>query len=118
MHAVFRLLERNADLIFARALAAGNRAADHYGYNNRDKYPRDPKQRAPVAHTRVKINRRHRNAHPQRDHQLEPARQAARHAKELASNEDMKEFYPGVSSGERKSFHDVKSQRRSKSGLA
>ena len=109
MHDVYRLLGRNAALIFARALAAGNRAADHHGYNNRDQYPRDPKQRAPLAHTRVKTNRRHRNAHPQRDHQLELARQAARHYKALASNEDMKEIYLGVSSGERKSFRDVKS---------
>jgi branched-chain amino acid transport system ATP-binding protein len=39
-------------------------------------------------------------------------------AKELASNEDVKEFYLGVSSGERKSFRDVKSYRRRKRWLA
>ena len=35
-------------------------------------------------------------------------------AKELASNEDVKEFYSGVSPGERKSFRDVKGYRRRK----
>jgi branched-chain amino acid transport system ATP-binding protein len=39
-------------------------------------------------------------------------------ASELASNEDVKEFYLGVSSGERKSFRDVKSYRRRKRWLA
>ncbi len=39
-------------------------------------------------------------------------------AQELASNEDVKEFYLGVSSGERKSFRDVKSYRRRKRWLA
>ena len=39
-------------------------------------------------------------------------------AKELSSNEDVKEFYLGVSSGERKSFRDVKSYRRRKRWLA
>ena len=39
-------------------------------------------------------------------------------AAELASNEDVKEFYLGVSSGERKSFRDVKSYRRRKRWLA
>lgn len=39
-------------------------------------------------------------------------------AKELAINEDVKEFYLGVSSGERKSFRDVKSYRRRKRWLA
>ena len=39
-------------------------------------------------------------------------------AKELASNEDVKEFYLGVSSGERTSFRDVKSYRRRKRWLA
>jgi branched-chain amino acid transport system ATP-binding protein len=39
-------------------------------------------------------------------------------AKDLASNEDVKEFYLGVSSGERKSFRDVKSYRRRKRWLA
>ena len=39
-------------------------------------------------------------------------------AKELASNEDVKEFYLGVSSGERKSFRDVKSYRQRKRWLA
>ena len=39
-------------------------------------------------------------------------------AKELANNEDVKEFYLGVSSGERKSFRDVKSYRRRKRWLA
>jgi branched-chain amino acid transport system ATP-binding protein len=39
-------------------------------------------------------------------------------AKELASNEDVKEFYLGLSSGERKSFRDVKHYRRRKRWLA
>lgn len=39
-------------------------------------------------------------------------------AKDLATNEDVKEFYLGVSSGERKSFRDVKSYRRRKRWLA
>jgi branched-chain amino acid transport system ATP-binding protein len=39
-------------------------------------------------------------------------------AKALATNEDVKEFYLGVSSGERKSFRDVKSYRRRKRWLA
>jgi branched-chain amino acid transport system ATP-binding protein len=39
-------------------------------------------------------------------------------ARDLATNEDVKEFYLGVSSGERKSFRDVKSYRRRKRWLA
>jgi len=39
-------------------------------------------------------------------------------AASLASNEDVKEFYLGISSGERKSFRDVKSYRRRKRWLA
>ena len=39
-------------------------------------------------------------------------------AKELASNEDVKEFYLGVGGGERKSFKDVKSYKRRKRWLA
>ncbi|MEZ5614980.1 MAG: ABC transporter ATP-binding protein [Rhodocyclaceae bacterium] len=39
-------------------------------------------------------------------------------AKELAENEDVKEFYLGLSSGERKSFRDVKHYRRRKRWLA
>ena len=39
-------------------------------------------------------------------------------ASDLASNEDVKEFYLGISSGERKSFRDVKSYRRRKRWLA
>jgi branched-chain amino acid transport system ATP-binding protein len=39
-------------------------------------------------------------------------------AKELAENEDVKEFYLGVSSGERKSFRDTKFYRRRKRWLA
>jgi len=39
-------------------------------------------------------------------------------AKELASNEDVKEFYLGISSGARKSFRDVKHYRRRKRWLA
>jgi branched-chain amino acid transport system ATP-binding protein len=38
-------------------------------------------------------------------------------AKDLAENEDVKEFYLGVSSGERKSFRDMKSYRRRKRWL-
>jgi branched-chain amino acid transport system ATP-binding protein len=38
-------------------------------------------------------------------------------ARELADNEDVKEFYLGFSSGERKSFRDVKSYRRRKRWL-
>lgn len=39
-------------------------------------------------------------------------------ARELAENEDVKEFYLGVSSGERKSFRDTKFYRRRKRWLA
>lgn len=39
-------------------------------------------------------------------------------AKDLAENEDVKEFYLGVSSGERKSFRDTKFYRRRKRWLA
>ena len=39
-------------------------------------------------------------------------------AASLASNEDVKEFYLGISSGERASFRDVKSYRRRKRWLA
>ena len=39
-------------------------------------------------------------------------------AKELASNEDVKEFYLGISSGARKSFREVKHYRRRKRWLA
>ena len=39
-------------------------------------------------------------------------------ASELASNEDVKEFYLGISSGERKSFRDHKFYRRRKRWLA
>ncbi|MCE1250210.1 MAG: ABC transporter ATP-binding protein [Comamonadaceae bacterium] len=39
-------------------------------------------------------------------------------AQELASNEDVKEFYLGMGSGERKSFKDVKSYKRRKRWLA
>jgi branched-chain amino acid transport system ATP-binding protein len=39
-------------------------------------------------------------------------------ASELASNEDVKEFYLGLSSGERRSFRDVKHYRRRKRWLA
>ncbi len=39
-------------------------------------------------------------------------------ADKLASNEDVKEFYLGVSSGERKSYRDVKHYRRRKRWLA
>ena len=38
-------------------------------------------------------------------------------AKDLAQNEDVKEFYLGLSSGNRKSFRDVKSYRRRKRWL-
>ena len=39
-------------------------------------------------------------------------------AKELATNEDVKEFYLGVSSGERKSFREAKFYKRRKRWLA
>src|SRR5690606_36728840 len=39
-------------------------------------------------------------------------------ARELAENEDVKEFYLGVSSGERKNFRDTKFYRRRKRWLA
>jgi branched-chain amino acid transport system ATP-binding protein len=39
-------------------------------------------------------------------------------ASELSNNEDVKEFYLGLSSGERKSFRDVKHYRRRKRWLA
>jgi len=39
-------------------------------------------------------------------------------AKSLATNEDVKEFYLGISTGARKSFRDVKSYRRRKRWLA
>ncbi|MGI9408402.1 MAG: ABC transporter ATP-binding protein [Hyphomicrobiaceae bacterium] len=39
-------------------------------------------------------------------------------ARELAENEDVKEFYLGVASGERKSFRDVKHYKRRKRWLA
>ena len=39
-------------------------------------------------------------------------------ARDLASNEDVKEFYLGVSGGERKSFRDMKFYRRRKRWLA
>ena len=39
-------------------------------------------------------------------------------AKSLAENEDVKEFYLGVSAGERKSFRDTKSYRRRKRWLS
>jgi len=39
-------------------------------------------------------------------------------AKDLASNEDVKEFYLGISSGNRKSFRDVKHYRRRKRWLS
>lgn len=39
-------------------------------------------------------------------------------ASELANNEDVKEFYLGVGSGERKSFRDIKSYKRRKRWLA
>ena len=40
------------------------------------------------------------------------------HAKDLAANEDVKEFYLGISSGNRKSFRDVKHYRRRKRWLS
>src|SRR4030095_3680557 len=39
-------------------------------------------------------------------------------ASELASNEDVKEFYLGVGGGERKSFREIKSYKRRKRWLA
>ena len=39
-------------------------------------------------------------------------------AEQLSSNEDVKEFYLGISSGERKSFRDNKFYRRRKRWLA
>jgi branched-chain amino acid transport system ATP-binding protein len=39
-------------------------------------------------------------------------------AQELAANEDVKEFYLGVSGAERKSFRDMKFYRRRKRWLA
>ena len=39
-------------------------------------------------------------------------------AQELAENEDVKEFYLGIASGERKSFRDVKHYKRRKRWLA
>jgi branched-chain amino acid transport system ATP-binding protein len=39
-------------------------------------------------------------------------------AHDLASNEDVKEFYLGMGGGERKSFRDVKSYKRRKRWLA
>jgi branched-chain amino acid transport system ATP-binding protein len=39
-------------------------------------------------------------------------------AAELAANEDVKEFYLGISSGGRRSFKDVKHYRRRKRWLA
>ena len=39
-------------------------------------------------------------------------------AGDLAANEDVKEFYLGLSSGGRKSFRDVKHYRRRKRWLA
>ena len=39
-------------------------------------------------------------------------------AAELAANEDVKEFYLGISSGRRRSFKDVKHYRRRKRWLA
>ena len=39
-------------------------------------------------------------------------------AKSLAANEDVKEFYLGISEGRRKSFRDVKHYRRRKRWLA
>ncbi len=39
-------------------------------------------------------------------------------AKELATNEDVKEFYLGLSSAGRKSFRDVKHYRRRKRWLS
>jgi len=39
-------------------------------------------------------------------------------ASDLASNEDVKEFYLGVGGGERKNFKDTKSYKRRKRWLA
>ena len=39
-------------------------------------------------------------------------------AKSLAENEDVKEFYLGISGGDKKSFRDVKHYRRRKRWLA
>jgi len=39
-------------------------------------------------------------------------------ASELVANEDVKEFYLGISSGRRRSFRDVKHYRRRKRWLA
>jgi len=39
-------------------------------------------------------------------------------AADLAANEDVKEFYLGISSGARKSFRDAKHYRRRKRWLA
>jgi branched-chain amino acid transport system ATP-binding protein len=39
-------------------------------------------------------------------------------ANDLANNEDVKEFYLGISSGERKSFRESKHYRRRKRWLA
>jgi branched-chain amino acid transport system ATP-binding protein len=39
-------------------------------------------------------------------------------AQQLAQNEDVKEFYLGISTGERKSFRDTKHYRRRKRWLA
>ena len=39
-------------------------------------------------------------------------------ARDLAANEDVKEFYLGTGGGERKSFRDVKSYKRRKRWLA
>ena len=39
-------------------------------------------------------------------------------AADLRDNEDVKEFYLGIASGERKSFKDVKHYRRRKRWLA
>jgi len=39
-------------------------------------------------------------------------------ARDLASSEDVKEFYLGMGGGERKSFKDVKSYKRRKRWLA
>jgi branched-chain amino acid transport system ATP-binding protein len=39
-------------------------------------------------------------------------------AKDLSANEDVKEFYLGVSGAERKSFRDMKFYRRRKRWLA
>src|SRR3546814_15519555 len=39
-------------------------------------------------------------------------------AKMLRENEDVKEFYPGVAEGNKKSFREVKSYKRRKRGLS